>query len=149
MRTTPPQLIPPARSRQAARSDGRSPARRLPLLAPGIAVLAIAGLSGLVPQRGEGQTAPKPATSSIIATYGVGGVLKTDGKLYQWRPEKSQWVTIDESFRLDGENRKILPLPVPASDVMRMEGFGFIVTRTGVCWLYNLDSNKWQNLGRP
>jgi hypothetical protein len=76
-------------------------------------------------------------------------VLKTDGKLYQWRPEKHQWVTIDESFRLDGENRKILPIPVPASEVARMEGFGFLVTRSGVCWLYNLDSNKWENLGRP
>jgi hypothetical protein len=30
-----------------------------------------------------------------------------------------------------------------------MEGFGFIVTRSGTCWLYNLDSNRWENIGRP
>ena len=30
-----------------------------------------------------------------------------------------------------------------------MEGFGFIVTRGGACWLYNLDSNRWENIGRP
>jgi hypothetical protein len=88
-------------------------------------------------------------SSSILAIYGVGGVLKSDGKLYQWRPEKKIWVTIDESFRLDGENRTILPLPVAATDVARMEGFGFIVTRSGSCRLYNLDTNHWENIGRP
>ena len=87
--------------------------------------------------------------SAVVATYGVGGVLKADGGLFQWRPEKKQWVSIDESFRLDGETRKVLPLPVPASDVARMEGFGFIVTRSGSCWLYNLDTNRWENIGRP
>ena len=89
------------------------------------------------------------APSSIVATYGVGGVLKSDGRLYQWRPEKKQWVTIDESFRIDGESRMVLPLPVAASEVVRMEGFGFIVTRSGACWLYNLDTNHWDNIGRP
>ena len=85
----------------------------------------------------------------MVATYGVGGVLKSNGSLYQYRPEKKAWVTIDESFRLDGETRKVLPLPVAATDVARMEGFGFIVTRTGSCWLYNLDTNRWENIGRP
>ena len=89
------------------------------------------------------------AGSSVVATYGVGGVLKSNGSLYQYRPEKKAWVTIDESFRLDGETRKVLPLPVAATDVARMEGFGFIVTRTGSCWLYNLDTNRWENIGRP
>ena len=85
----------------------------------------------------------------MVATYGVGGVLKSNGFLYQWRPEKKVWVTIDESFRMDGETRKVLPIPVAASEVARMEGFGFIVTRSGSCWLYNLDSNRWENIGRP
>ena len=94
--------------------------------------------------------AAAPASgSTVVATYGVGGVLKSNGYLYQWRPEKKVWVTIDESFRMDGENRKVLPLPVGASEVARMEGFGFIVTRSGSCWLYNLDSNRWENIGRP
>lgn len=86
---------------------------------------------------------------AIVATYGVGGVLKSDGVLYQWRPEKKRWVNLDESFRLDGEKRKLMPLPVRPSEVARMEGFGFLVTRTGSCWLYNLDSNQWENIGRP
>jgi hypothetical protein len=89
------------------------------------------------------------AGSAVVATYGVGGVLKSNGSLYQWRPEKKTWVTIDESFRLDGETRKVLPLPVAAVDVARMEGFGFIVTKSGSCWLYNLDTNRWENIGRP
>lgn len=120
-------------------------------LVPFVVVLGLAATGLLL--RGtalvDAQVAGKPPGSSIVATYGVGGVLKSDGKLYQWRPEKRQWVTIDESFRLDGESRTILPLPVAASEVARMEGFGFIVTRTGVCWLYDLDSNRWENLGRP
>jgi hypothetical protein len=127
---------------------------RIPLILGALAVASLLALaSGLRP----GPSAAADATptrvaaggSSIVAIYGVGGVLKADGKLYQWRPEKKQWVTIDESFRLDGENRSILPLPVPASDVARMQGFGFIVTRSGVCWLYNLDTNRWENIGRP
>jgi len=95
------------------------------------------------------QAAAPASGSTVVATYGVGGVLKSNGFLYQWRPEKKVWVTIDESFRMDGETRKVLPLPVGASEVARMEGFGFIVTRSGNCWLYNLDSNRWENIGRP
>ena len=127
---------------------------RTPLLLASVAAACVLALSaGLkaVPTA-VAQTTPSRAaagSSPILATYGVGGVLKADGKLYQWRPEKKQWVTIDESFRLDNENRSILPLPVPASDVARMEGFGFIVTRSGGCWLYNLDTNRWENIGRP
>ena len=95
------------------------------------------------------RTPPAGGASAVVITYGVGGVLKADGKLYQWRPERKQWVDLDQSFELDGEKRNVLPLPVPASEVSRMEGFGFIVTRSGQCWLYNLDSNRWENIGRP
>jgi len=127
---------------------------RIPLVLAAVAtalVLALAAGLKAGPSAAAGTPPPKAATgsSSILATYGVGGVLKSDGKLYQWRPEKKQWVTIDESFRLDGEKRSILPLPVAAADVGRMEGFGFIVTRSGNCWLYNLDTNHWDNIGRP
>ena len=98
---------------------------------------------------GPGIADAATSTATIVATYGVGGVLKSDGRLYQWRPERRQWVTIDESFKLDGETRRILPLPVMPSEVVRMEGFGFIVTRSGTCWLYDLDANRWENIGRP
>jgi hypothetical protein len=118
----------------------------LPRLLAATAAIAI-GLATLWVMRADSQAAT--AGSSVVATYGVGGVLKSNGSLYQWRPEKKVWVTIDESFRLDGETRKVLPLPVAAADVARMEGFGFIVTKSGSCWLYNLDTNRWENIGRP
>jgi len=123
----------------------------LPRLLAASAAIALVLAAGWA-LRADSQAAPAAAggsRSAVIATYGVGGVLKSDGALYQWRPEKKQWVTIDDSFRLDGESRRVLPLPVPASEVARMEGFGFIVTRSGACWLYNLDSNRWENIGRP
>jgi|SRR5690348_9452026 len=118
-------------------------------VATAVAVTVLAAAWSLRADSSVQPAAAGGSRSAVIATYGVGGVLKSDGQLYQWRPEKKQWVTIDESFRLDGENRKILPLPVPATEVARMEGFGFIVTRSGACWLYNLDSNRWENIGRP
>jgi hypothetical protein len=124
---------------------------RIAIVAAGVAVLALALTGALRPGQPDPATAAPaaPGRSAVVVTYGVGGVLKADGKLYQWRPEAKKWVTIDESFRLDGETRNIHPLPVVASEVARMEGFGFIVTRGGACWLYNLDSNRWENIGRP
>ncbi|MEP7028035.1 MAG: hypothetical protein ABI960_05520 [Candidatus Eisenbacteria bacterium] len=126
-------------------------ARRLALATVAVAaVIALAAGLKAAPSIAAGSSVSRAATGgTIVATYGVGGVLKTDGRLYQWRPEKKQWVTIDESFRLDGETRSILPLPVSATEVTRMEGFGFLVTRSGTCWLYNLDTNRWENIGRP
>ena len=118
----------------------------LPRLLAAVAAVTI-GLATLWVLHADSQAAP--AGGSVVATYGVGGILKSNGYLYPYRPEKKAWVTIDESFRLDGETRKVLPLPVAASDVARMEGFGFIVTKTGSCWLYNLDTNRWENIGRP
>jgi hypothetical protein len=97
-------------------------------------------------------TAAKPAgtpAGNILLAWGVGGVLYADGNLWQYRPEKSKWVTIDESFRMDGEQRKVLPLPVAARDVQFMQGFGFLVTRNGTAWLYDLDQNRWRSLGSP
>jgi hypothetical protein len=90
-----------------------------------------------------------PAAGRILLAWGVGGVLTDDGNLWQYRPEKGKWVTIDESFRLDGEQRSVLPLPVAARDVQFMQGFGFIVTRSGAAWLYDLDQNRWRSLGSP
>lgn len=90
-----------------------------------------------------------PAAGRILLAWGVGGVLTDDGNLWQYRPEKAKWVTIDESFRMDGEQRSILPLPVAARDVRFMQGFGFLVTRNGTAWLYDLDQNRWRNLGSP
>src|SRR5262245_34253259 len=96
----------------------------LPRLLVATAAVTI-GLAALWSLKADTPAQAQAATagSNVVATYGVGGVLKSNGSLYQWRPEKKAWVTIDESFRLDGETRKVLPLPVPAGDVARMEGF--------------------------
>jgi hypothetical protein len=90
--------------------------------------------------------APK---GSVVLAWGVGGVLTDDGTLWQFRPESRRWVTVDQSFALDGERRKVLPLPVPAGEIAHMEGFGFLITKSGSAWLYNLDSDAWENIGAP
>jgi hypothetical protein len=119
------------------------------LVLPGVVLLSRPDPARMDGQANAADRKAPGSASSVVATYGVGGVLKADGKLYQWRPERRQWVDLDQSFSLDGEKRNVLPLPVPASEVSRMEGFGFLVTRSGECWLYNLDSNRWENIGRP
>lgn len=98
--------------------------------------------------RSAARTAARPAGNVLIA-WGVGGVLTEEGTLWQYRPESKRWVTIDQSFALDGERRKVLPLPVAARAIESMQGFGFLVTRGGSAWLYNLDLNRWENIGRP
>jgi hypothetical protein len=117
--------------------------------------LALAALLALVaalfypsgsPGDGVALAGPK---GSIVLVWGVGGVLTDDGTLWQFRPESRRWVTVDQSFALDGERRKVLPLPVPAGEIAHMRGFGFIVTKGGSAWLYNLDSDQWENIGAP
>ena len=96
---------------------------------------------------------PSPARAGpgghIAITWGVGGVLTDDGRLWQFRPESREWVTVDQSFALDGERRKVLPLPVPVRQIADMEGFGFLVTKSGSAWLYNLETDSWENIGAP
>ena len=118
-------------------------------LAP--ALLAIfAVVIGLAVLPGHGQTARAAAPSgNILMAWGVGGVLTDDGNLWQYRPESRKWVTVDQSFSLDGERRKVLPLPVAAQDIAHMQGFGFLITKAGVCWIYNLDENRWERIGAP
>jgi hypothetical protein len=112
----------------------------------GLAAVSLPGPGAAAPAAGS---AAAPAASRILLVWGVGGVLTSDGNLWQYRPEKSKWVTVDESFRMDGEQRSVLPLPVAARDVQFMQGFGFLVTKNGVAWLYDLDQNRWRNLGSP
>ena len=114
------------------------------ILAAGM-VLAFAFARGGPARAAVRQT---PAGNVLIA-WGVGGVLTDDGNLWQYRPESRKWVTVDQSFALDGERRKVLPLPVPAGQIAQMQGFGFLVTRGGACWIYNLDQNHWERIGAP
>jgi hypothetical protein len=131
--------------------------RRIAWILAGLFVLALwLGTHALTgPAAAQSRVIPGKSTSAaapggrVLMVWGVGGVLTTDGKLWQYRPEKTRWVTIDESFSMDGEQRRVLPLPVAARDVQFMQGFGFLVTRGGTAWLYDLDKNVWRNIGTP
>jgi len=99
-------------------------------------------------------TAQESDSPRIIAVYGVGGVLSDDGVLWQYMPEDHQWMTIDEAFERGGQfagNGKsaVLPLPVPVEEIMAIESWGFLVTKSGVAWHYDLRSNRWENVGTP
>lgn len=85
----------------------------------------------------------------IALVYAPGGVLTTDGTLWQFNLEKGVWVTVDEAFREQGQQTQVLPLPVPADRIARMESFGFLVTQDGICWLYDLQRNEWREIGAP
>lgn len=120
--------------------------------APGVlAILAAAIVLALVTLHGGPARAAERSQPSgnILLAWGVGGVLTDDGTLWQYRPESRKWVTVDQSFTLDGERRKVLPLPVAPQDITQMQGFGFLVTKSGTCWIYNLDENRWEKIGAP
>jgi len=124
---------------------------------PGVllgAVLTLAAMAG-----GHWLTPPSDAKSptskaggdrgGLVASFGVGGVLTRDGELWQYRPDRKKWVTLDQSFALEGDAKKFIPLPVPAEDIKMMETFGFIVTWSDECWLYDLEQNVWTKIGAP
>jgi hypothetical protein len=114
----------------------------------GVVALAVAITPHLHSSFAQAKGAGGPP-GSIVLAWGVGGVLTQDGTLWQFRPESRRWVTIDQSFGLDGEHRNVLPLPVPAREIAEMQGFGFLVTRQGAAWIYNLDKNRWESIGTP
>jgi hypothetical protein len=91
---------------------------------------------------------PEPM-GNILLAYAPGGVLTTDGTLWQFHPEKGAWITIDEAFRGQEKETHVLPLPVPAAEIARMESFGFLITRSGGCWLFDLERDRWRDLGHP
>jgi hypothetical protein len=86
---------------------------------------------------------------NIVSTFGVGGVVTRDGHMWQYRPDKKQWMTLDESFALEGQGTSVFPLPVKMDDVRHMETFGFLVTHDDQCWLYNIDEHRWESIGTP
>jgi hypothetical protein len=87
--------------------------------------------------------------SPIVGVFGVGGVLVENGGLWQYLPDEKKWMTIDEAFRRDGRETHVLPLPVPAKVIRSMESWGFLVTQSGDVWHYDLETNRWQNIGAP
>ena len=108
------------------------------------------GASLLSPQAPEaGPVAISGANNAIVGTYGVGGVLTASGNLWQYRPDKKGWVTLDESFKLEDEATSVQPLPVPTERIAHIETFGFLVDRDNTCWLYDIEAKAWKNIGAP
>lgn len=108
----------------------------------GAAALVLAFAIG----RASGRTA---ADGKILGTFGVGGVLTESGKLFQYMPEDNRWMTIDDAFKQDGRETRILPLPVEAKDIRWMQSFGFLVTHEGKAWWYDLEAKRWIDVGTP
>jgi hypothetical protein len=121
----------------------------------GAAFLAFAFLGGmagswlLTPSSPQASEIVAGGAGDIAGTFGVGGVVTREGKLWQYRPDKKKWVSLDESFQLEGKSTSTAPLPVPVGEIRFMETFGFLVTRSGDCWLYNFDQNRWDEVGKP
>ncbi len=93
--------------------------------------------------------AEPPALPRIVGVYGVGGVIGEDGTLWQYLPDRKQWLTIDAAFQVEDHETHILPLPVPVQDIQFMESFGFLVTKGGQVWHYDLNANRWDDIGTP
>jgi hypothetical protein len=129
--------VPDVANQAPGHPGARGAARALDFLVPAAAA------------KGDPASPAGPERGGLVATYGVGGVLTRDGELWQYRPDRSRWLTLDESFGLEGKPTKLVPLPVAAADVKLMETFGFLVTRKDECWLYDLDKNAWSNIGAP
>ena len=81
--------------------------------------------------------------------FGPAGVLTRDGALWQYRPDTEGWVTVDQGFREQGMESHVLPLPVPVEEIAEMVSFGFIVTKSGTCWLFDVEEDTWENIGIP
>ncbi len=110
-----------------------------------VLLFAGAGPSTTTPASAQGG----PSSGKILLTFAPGGVLTSDGTLWTYNLEKGVWMTVDEGFAEQGQTTKVHPLPVPANDIAQMESFGFIVTGTGSCWLYDLEKNRWKQIGPP
>jgi len=107
-----------------------------------VVVLAAFGL-------GRASTRPR---DTVIGLFGVGGIIVQHGDdavLWQYLPDTKKWMTIDEAFKRDERDTHILPLPVKAEKIRSMDSWGFLLTTDGEIWQYDLEQNKWNNVGMP
>lgn len=120
------------------------------LLGAGVAIAVLGAAGGLLLRGGDDALAQSPIPGGQIQlVYGIGGVLTKDGTLWTYRPDTGKWLTVDEAFQAQNKTTHVLPLPVPASSIARMESFGFLVTTGGSCWLYDLEKDVWTEIGAP
>jgi hypothetical protein len=124
----------------------RLPIRALVVCAVGVLLLT-GGPGRESPPAAQAQGAP--TTGRIVFAFGPGGVLTEDGTPWQYNMEKGVWITVDEAFAEQGQQTHVQPLPVSVDEIARMESFGFIVTRTGNCWLYDIEKDHWKEIGQP
>jgi len=122
--------------------------RRVPLGRIFSAALALIIAGGLVRAFAPPAVA-SPSEREVVLIFGPGGVLTRDGGMWQYRIDQEDWVTIDQAFLDQGQTTHVLPLPVPVLEIEDMESFGFLVTKAGVCWLYDLETDAWINTGSP
>ncbi len=119
------------------------------------AIGAAAILGALSPSAAKAQgggaagTAGAVGGSRVVRLVSVGSVLTADGTIWMYRPDRKQWMTIDESFKAQGKQTHVLPLPVAVSAIQDMATFGCLLTNSGDCWLYNIESDKWEKLPAP
>jgi len=99
--------------------------------------------------RAAEQAGGGPAGHKVLLVFGVGSVLTRDGTLWVYRPDKGSWLTIDEAFSEEGRETHILPLPVPATEIVQMESFGFFLAKNGDVWLYEMNTDRWGKLPPP
>ena len=125
-----------------------TPPRRLVCWIGGAVAAGLIAMAAIGQPPARAQSA-RPAPGEILKVFGLGGVLTADGTVWQYRPDQNEWLTIDDAFRAQGKETRILPLPVPAEEVREMATWGFLVTRAGDCWLYDIDRNRWQQLAPP
>jgi hypothetical protein len=109
----------------------------------------MAGSLVFQPRQPAAGTIESAQPGSLVGTFGVGGVVTREGRLWQYRPDKSRWVSLDESFALEGQATSIIPLPIPVQKIRFLETFGFLVATDDVCWLYNIDQHRWEEIGTP
>jgi hypothetical protein len=110
-----------------------------------LGLLTATAASSLVAEPAGAQDA---VPGRILKLFAVGGVLTEDGTLWQYSPSR-KWQTIDDAFRDQGRETKILPLPVPAASIREMVTFGFLMTDSGDVWLYELEDDRWIKLAAP
>ena len=113
------------------------------ILAAGICFL-LTGTPGPHSARAQAQ-----GPQDVLRAFAVGGVLTADGTLWQYLPEKKRWFTIDEAFRAQGKETRILPLPVKAEEIADLSTWGFLVTLKSACWLYDIEQKRWVELPSP
>lgn len=106
--------------------------------------------SGLIAgAEGAAAAAEAAAGARVVRIINVGTVLTEDGGVWVYRPDRGTWETLDDSFRSQGKETHIVPLPVTVERIGQMVTYGFILTSDGECWLYNMEEDRWQLLPQP